>query len=263
MHRIHAISYSTKNNITGKNPKTFSSLSSLSLLQTIQNTSFLNLLLDNIEAEISSNNFSDFLNTSNHSSFLLSYPKNLEVYTNFTNNTNSLSSLKNVTNSQTKVLKNFNQKLKNTYINSPNPFLNIVPSQKQVSSPFGWRNDPFTGKRTFHRGIDIAAPQGSPIYPIKAGIVEETGFSNSYGNYVRIKHEDGTSSLYAHNEKNLVKRGEQVDITTQIASVGSTGRATGNHLHLEILQNGRSINPQRYFDNIQYAKQNHHIETHG
>lgn len=262
MHRIHAISCSTKNNIIGKTPNTVS-LSRLSLLQTIQNTSFLNLLLNNIETAIPSSNFPDFLSTSTPSSFLLSYPKNSEIYSNFPNNTNALSSLNNGTSSQTKVLKNFNQKLKNTYTNSSNPLLNIVPLQKRVSSPYGWRNDPFTGKRTFHKGIDISAPQGAPIYPIKAGIVEETGFSNSYGNYVRIKHNDGTSSLYAHNEKNLVKKGEQVDITTQIARVGSTGRATGNHLHLEILQNGRAINPQKCFENLQYAEQNHYIETRG
>lgn len=262
MHRIHAISYSTKNNVTGKHPGAYS-LSSLSLLRTIQNTSFLNLLLDNIETEIPANNFSDLLNTSNYSSYFLSYPKNSDVYNNSTNNTNSLASVKSVTNSPKNVLKNFNQNLKNTYINSSNPLLNIVPLQKRVSSPYGWRNDPFTGKRTFHKGIDISAPKGTPIYPVKTGMVEEVGFSKSYGNYVRIKHDDGTSSLYAHNEKNLVKKGEQVDITTQIASVGSTGRATGNHLHLEILQNGKAINPQKYFENIQYAEQNRHIETHG
>lgn len=262
MYRIHAISYSTKNNVAKKNPKTFS-LSSLSLFQTIQNTTFLNYLLDNMETEISSNNFLKSLITSNLSSVLLPSTKNSEVYNNYTIDTNSSLSSKSVPNHHTKVLKNFNQKQKSTHLNSSNPLLNIVPSQKRVSSSYGWRNDPFTGKRTFHKGIDISAPRGAPIYPVKVGIVDETGYSNSYGNYVRIKHDDGTSSLYAHNDKNLVKKGEQVDITTQIATVGSTGRATGNHLHLEILQNGKAINPQRYFNNLQYAKQDHHIEIRG
>ncbi|MGC8738953.1 MAG: M23 family metallopeptidase [Candidatus Hydrogenedens sp.] len=239
------------------------SLSNLSLLQQIQNTSFLNILLNNMDSEISSNNSPSFVNVSNLPPILLSYPKNLEAYNIFSGNMNSVSSLKSVANPPVKVLKNFNQKLKNTYKNSSNPLSGIVPLQKRVSSTYGWRNDPFTGKRTFHKGIDISAPRGAPIYPVKAGIVEETGFSKSYGNYVRIKHEDGTSSFYAHNEKNLVKKGEQVDITTQIAKVGSTGRSTGNHLHLEISQNGRIINPQKYFDNLHYAGKNHRIETRG
>lgn len=112
-----------------------------------------------------------------------------------------------------------------------------------ISSNFGLRNDPFTGERKAHHGIDIAAKAGTPIYPSASGVVSFSGRKDGYGNVVEVKHDNGFVTKYAHTMENLVKEGDKVDVNSPIAYVGSTGHSTGAHLHFEVTKNGYSINP--------------------
>lgn len=115
-----------------------------------------------------------------------------------------------------------------------------------VSSLFGMRADPFTGKPEFHYGIDYAGREGSPVLALGGGIVTWAGWRQDYGNMVEIKHGNGYATRYAHNQKNTVEIGQKVDKGQPIALMGATGRATGPHVHLEVLHNGRLVNPEKY-----------------
>ena len=120
-----------------------------------------------------------------------------------------------------------------------------LPVSGTISSPYGWRKDPFTGKRTFHYGVDIASPAGSGIFAAGKGRVVFSGWKKGYGNVVEIEHSDGFTTLYAHNEKNLVKEGEEVSHYQLIALVGDTGKSTGPHLHYAVKKNGEIVNPRK------------------
>ena len=122
------------------------------------------------------------------------------------------------------------------------------PVEGVVSSRYGNRKDPFTGEVRFHRGVDIAAPEGSPVVPIAPGRVVFSGEKGGYGNVVMVQQDDGYVTTYAHNAKNMAKVGDIVDQATVIAVVGKTGRATGPHLHLEIARNGRTVDPGRFVE---------------
>ncbi|MBP5577459.1 MAG: M23 family metallopeptidase [Treponema sp.] len=113
-----------------------------------------------------------------------------------------------------------------------------------ISSRWGWRPDPFgSGRRSYHGGIDMACPKGTPIYSAKAGRVVSTGYSNVYGNYVIVSHGQGYKTLYGHMTRILTSNGAFVDTSTKIGLVGSTGASTGPHLHFTVYKNGKSINP--------------------
>jgi len=114
---------------------------------------------------------------------------------------------------------------------------------KRISSEFGERVDPITGKTRFHHGMDIAARAGTPVYPASKGTVIFSGVKGGYGNMVEILHDDGLVTRYGHNAKNFVREGEIVTPSEPIASVGSTGRSTGPHLHFEVLKDGRALDP--------------------
>ncbi len=120
-----------------------------------------------------------------------------------------------------------------------------------LSSLYGSRKDPFTGKPGNHTGIDVPASKNTEIYAAKSGVVTTSvygsGSSWSYGNYVVISHSDGTSTLYAHMNKRAVAKGETVTQGQVIGYVGTTGRSTGNHLHFEIRVNGSRVDPVDYF----------------
>ena len=109
--------------------------------------------------------------------------------------------------------------------------------------------EPQPPARPGHKGIDIVCDRGTPVRPVLSGVVIETGFTASYGNYVTIQHEDGYKSRYAHLESILTEAGEEVSTETQIGTVGSTGMSTGPHLHLEITCNGDPIDPSLYIYN--------------
>jgi lipoprotein NlpD len=104
-------------------------------------------------------------------------------------------------------------------------------------------------KEARHQGIDLAAPAGTPIYAVFSGRVVYAGVQKGYGNLVILEHSDRIMTVYAHNENNLVVTGEQVKAGDQIATMGSTGRSTGNHLHFEIRKAGKPLDPAPYLKN--------------
>lgn len=118
--------------------------------------------------------------------------------------------------------------------------------QGYVTSPFGRRVHPLTGRVTTHRGIDFSAPAGSDVLAVAAGVITYSGWRNGYGNTVEVTHPDGHLTLYAHNQKNLAKVGDLVQRGQVIAKVGSTGRSTGNHVHFEVRKGGTIVNPAKY-----------------
>ena len=113
----------------------------------------------------------------------------------------------------------------------------------RLSSPFGWRNDPFTGVRTYHAAVDLSVPQGTPIKAAMDGRVTEQGYNGTYGNYIILSHTGELQTMYAHMHTFSVKKGDRVTQGTQIGTVGSTGYSTGPHLHLAVFKNGRAVNP--------------------
>ena len=113
-----------------------------------------------------------------------------------------------------------------------------------LSSIFGYRTDPITGKREFHEGLDFSGKPGTPISAVATGIVTWSGPRMGYGNMVEISHGSGNITRYAHNAKNLVDVGDKVEKGEVIAIMGSSGRSTGTHVHFEMLKNGVLVNPK-------------------
>lgn len=127
----------------------------------------------------------------------------------------------------------------------------VMPSGRPIesgwlSSGYGMRTDPFTGRRSLHPGIDFASRLGADVVSVAAGVVSFVGRRGGYGILVEINHGNGYVTRYGHNEKPLVKVGERVDKGQVIARMGSTGRSTGPHVHFEVLRNGRVVNPTEY-----------------
>jgi len=116
----------------------------------------------------------------------------------------------------------------------------------RVTSVFGVRRDPFSGKPALHNGIDMAGPSGDPIYAAAAGKVVESAYNKSRGQYIVIKHPSGLKSAYMHLRKRLVEAGSGVKQGEQIGELGSTGRSTGPHLHFEIWNNDTPVDPRPY-----------------
>ena len=115
-----------------------------------------------------------------------------------------------------------------------------------ISSHFGHRFDPFTGRNSFHGGIDFAAPPGTRIHATGPGVVTYSGYKDGYGYVVEITHPTGYLTRYGHNARNLVREGATVQKGDAIAVIGSTGRSTGTHVHFEVEHAGRKQNPMRY-----------------
>ena len=132
-----------------------------------------------------------------------------------------------------------------------------APVKGRISSPFGSRMDPFSQKWRFHAGLDIAAPMGAPIYAIQEGVVVFSGWKGGYGQCVIIEHDypdvpkiPQILTKYAHNSKNIVKKGDYVKRGDVIGYIGSTGRSTGPHLHFEVVYKGNPINPIDYIKKL-------------
>lgn len=131
---------------------------------------------------------------------------------------------------------------------SESGFLWPLPSSwNTLSSLFGSRIHPITGKPNNHTGIDIPASKNTNIYAAKSGVVTTSTYNSSYGNYVVVSHSDGTSTLYAHMNSRAVSKGETVSQGQVIGYVGTTGRSTGYHLHFEVRVNGTRKDPVNYY----------------
>ncbi len=115
-----------------------------------------------------------------------------------------------------------------------------------LSSPFGKRTDPFTGRQAWHEGVDFAGKLGSEVVAVAAGVVTWSGKRSGYGTLVEINHGNGYVTRYGHNRVSLVKVGDRVTPGQVIALMGSTGRSTGPHVHFEVLRNGKPVNPARF-----------------
>jgi len=126
---------------------------------------------------------------------------------------------------------------------TPSP---IMDGPVRVTSGFGMRRDPFTGRPEHHDGVDLAAPSGTPVHPAMAGEVVFSGWQRGYGRTVVIRHQEGLETVYAHNAKNFVKVGDRVSSDTPVARVGSSGRSTGPHVHFEVRRDGRAVDPTPY-----------------
>ena len=115
-----------------------------------------------------------------------------------------------------------------------------------LTSSYGMRVSPITGVEQFHNGVDLAAPKGTSVYAARSGVVRLAGSDRVYGNYVIIKHDNNTESLYGHLDSYSVKKGQTVEKGAVIGKVGTTGLSTGPHLHFEIRMDGKSQNPPAY-----------------
>ncbi len=123
------------------------------------------------------------------------------------------------------------------------------PTGGWVTSPFGWRTSKFTGKREFHKGLDISAPQGTPVYAPASGKIIFSGRDGSYGLSIKISHNSNLLTRYAHLHSLKVKQGEMVQRGELIGYVGNTGRSTGPHLHYEVRLAGMPVDPTHYILN--------------
>ncbi len=117
-----------------------------------------------------------------------------------------------------------------------------------VSSLFGYRTDPFSGRGAFHEGIDFAGAHGSGVIAVGAGVVSFAGDRSGYGNLVEINHGNGYVTRYGHNSASLVKAGDTIRKGQRVALMGSSGRSTGPHVHFEVLLNGSPVNPAQYIE---------------
>jgi cell division protein FtsB len=145
-------------------------------------------------------------------------------------------------NASTEELLNMVQVRKNRLDHMPT----IIPCDGFVSRGYGMHNDPFTGTYQMHNGLDIAAPKGTPVYATAEGIVIGTTYQAGLGNLIVIDHGNGYSTTYGHLSKIMVAAGHRVNRGEIIGQVGSTGYSTGPHLHYEVHENGRPVNPSKY-----------------
>lgn len=121
-----------------------------------------------------------------------------------------------------------------------------TPVPGTLTSPFGRRSDPFTGRPAMHNGLDIHNRVGTPIRAPADGRVVTSAYTRGNGNYIEIDHGNGFRTRYLHLQRSLVKAGDRVERGDEIARLGNTGRSTGPHLHYEILHNGKAIDPYRF-----------------
>jgi murein DD-endopeptidase MepM/ murein hydrolase activator NlpD len=137
-----------------------------------------------------------------------------------------------------------NQFTKRSTIVSSTP--TVQPVRGAYMSGFGDRQDPFTGEAAVHQGLDIATNRGEPVSASAAGVIEKAEWSGDLGNMVEITHPSGYKTIYGHLEKILVRTGQKVARGEHVGLVGSTGRATGPHLHYEVRLGDRPVNPLEY-----------------
>jgi murein DD-endopeptidase MepM/ murein hydrolase activator NlpD len=139
-------------------------------------------------------------------------------------------------------IKNYLRIQKDIYASTPKGF----PAGGEITSDYGRRVDPFSGKDSFHTGIDISCDSRTPIKATADGMVSHSGWIEGSGNVVILEHGFGFSTVYAHNTSNLVKVGQKVKRGDVVGYVGSTGKSTGPHVHYEVWKNGKTVNAQKY-----------------
>jgi len=133
---------------------------------------------------------------------------------------------------------------KDLYLATPKGY----PVAGRISSSYGKRTSPFSGERAIHSGIDISATPGALVQATADGVVSYSGWNPQSGYLVVIEHGCGFTTAYAHNKKNLVKVGQHVNRGETIGQVGSSGRSTGPHVHYEVWEKGRRVNPNKFFE---------------
>lgn len=121
----------------------------------------------------------------------------------------------------------------------------VWPVRGPISSPFGYRSNPFSGLRTYHSAIDIVVNKGTPVKATSEGVVADTGYNSVFGNYIIIRHDNGYQSLYAHLSEISVRQGSKVMQSSIIGRSGNTGQSTGPHLHFSIFKNGQALDPAK------------------
>ncbi len=131
---------------------------------------------------------------------------------------------------------------KDIYMATPKGY----PLEGNISSPYGKRDNPISGQRTFHSGVDISATPGMPIRTTADGVVSYSGWTQSSGNVVLVEHGCGFSTAYAHNRSNVVKVGQRVKRGETVGYIGSSGKSTGPHVHYEVWERGKRINPDKF-----------------
>jgi len=138
------------------------------------------------------------------------------------------------------------KKVESTFVDLPAGDCLMMPVRGEISSLFGRRRHPTSRSWRFHSGIDIVARKGTPIQAARSGKVTFCGWKRGYGMVVILDHGNGLETVYAHCSRSLVKTGQQVNTGQKIANVGSTGVATGSHLHFEVRRDGNVRNPMKY-----------------
>ncbi len=139
-------------------------------------------------------------------------------------------------------IKDYLRRQKDIYSATPKGF----PVMGRVTSLYGKRENPFSRVLSYHSGVDIAASPGTPIRATADGAVSHAGWTLNNGHVIILEHGFGFSTIYAHNQKNVVKRGQIVQRGNIIGYVGSTGKSTGPHVHYEIWEKGKNVNPRKY-----------------
>jgi len=122
----------------------------------------------------------------------------------------------------------------------------LLPANGWFASGFSYRTDPFSGQRTFHRGLDISCDRGTPVYAPASGVVTGRNRNGGFGKMLVLNHGNGIITKYAHLSKYNVSKGQRVKKGDLVAYVGSTGRSTGPHLHYEVHKNGKLVNPMKF-----------------
>ena len=125
-------------------------------------------------------------------------------------------------------------------------FTHPCPGYRRISSTFGYRKAPLAGASTNHKGVDFAAPTGTPIYAAAGGTVTSAGYSGKAGNLLIINHGNGMQTYYMHCNKIYVSAGQKVEKGQNVAAVGTTGNSTGPHLHFQVMSGGTPVNPLLY-----------------
>jgi murein DD-endopeptidase MepM/ murein hydrolase activator NlpD len=137
-------------------------------------------------------------------------------------------------------------------VNLPSIDLPVAPAQglpvagRVETSPFGWRRDPFSGAATYHRGVDLRAAYGEAIGAADAGTVVFAGEQGGYGQTVVVEHANGVRTRYAHLSSLMTDVGAELKAGEAVGRAGRSGRATGTHLHFEVTQNGRHVDPHDF-----------------